>query len=93
MNLNKQFTAQKWFKDSRGNVVIWQRPNIPLWGWIVTRLSDRLVHDTHVSNGLHYLGVTLLFTWSYLELTSGVNYFRRTLGLVVLAFTIISLFT
>lgn len=59
--------------------VIAQWPNPPLWaalaGVLVARLTDGWVHA-------YARGVTLagLAAWAYLELTDGVNWFRRLLG-------------
>jgi hypothetical protein len=39
----------------------------------------------HWRSGADFLGSALLFTWAYLESTRGVSYFRRLVGLVILA--------
>lgn len=74
------------FKDKNGQVVICQTPNSPLIGWIIFTILSLLV-GTHQPK-IHELFVMLrfgfIFTWAWLEITSGVNYFRRVLGLVVL---------
>ena len=72
----------QFFKDSKGNIVIGQWPNWPLWlafgFYVLTVLPVPQLDQI----GTWGLPITLLY-WSYLELTSGVNGFRRVLGLVV----------
>lgn len=82
-----------WFvKNKQGSVVIWQFPNIPLWGWILCTLLALVLKHGHIHTGLHALAQALLFTWAYLELRSGESIFRRTLGGLVLVDLIISFF-
>lgn len=73
------------FKDQKGQLVIWQWPNVPLYGWIIAKLFTLIVSDTGLKNSLSILSTTFLFLWAYLELSSGVNYFRRSIGFVVIA--------
>lgn len=74
----------KVFRDSNGNIVVAQMPNLPLIVWIAASLL-KLVITTGVGNiGLDVLAFGSLFTWAWLELFQGVNYFRRALGLAVL---------
>lgn len=76
-------------KNKQGQLAVWQRPNLPLIVWLVARglhwlaagAADRVVRT---------LGFGALFTWAWLELFQGVNYFRRGLGLVVLGFLLLS---
>ena len=74
-------------------MVLFQAPNLPLWGWIICRTATKVFSDTSFVSGLSSLGTAFIFTWAYLELTAGVNYFRRTLGAVILGLTIMSFFT
>ncbi|OUL19036.1 hypothetical protein BV378_33850 [Nostoc sp. RF31YmG] len=77
-------TFDKIFRDNEGNVVVAQKPNLPLILWIVATLL-KLVITTGVGNTvLDAVAFGSLFTWAWLELFQGVNYFRRGLGLVVL---------
>jgi len=83
---NKLFN--KIFRDSDGQIVLAQMPNLPLIGWIVASLL-RLVFTTgKISIGLEALAFGCLFTWAWEELFQGVNYFRRALGLIVLIWAI-----
>jgi hypothetical protein len=73
-------------------MVIVQKPNPPLivaaLGWLIGFFGK---------GSAHQFGVTLftvsIIIWAYLEITSGVNLFRRILGLVVLAMVSFSLYS
>lgn len=75
-------TFTNFFRDAQGRIVIAQWPNYPLWiaivCFILTRLSIPVLHDI----GFWGLIISLLY-WSYLEIVSGVNTWRRFLGVVV----------
>jgi hypothetical protein len=70
------------FRDPQGRIVIAQWPNYPLWiaivCFILARLSVPVLHNI----GFWGLIISLLY-WSFLEIISGVNTWRRFLGLVV----------
>lgn len=80
----KNTLFDKIFRDSDGKIVVAQMPNLPLIVWIAASLL-KLVFTTGVGNTvLEALAFGSLFTWAWLELFQGVNYFRRALGLGVL---------
>jgi hypothetical protein len=68
--------------------VLAQWPNPPLWialaGVLVARLTGGWVHA-------YARGVTVagLAAWAYLELTDGVNWFRRALGGAGLVYVVV----
>jgi hypothetical protein len=73
----------KFFKDKSGKVVIAQWPNLPLWFALFFFILEKF------STGiLEIIGASGLFAslvvWSYMEITSGVNGFRRFFGVVVM---------
>jgi hypothetical protein len=74
----------KTFRDDNGNIVIAQPPNLPLIVWIVTSLLTLVFPSGTINTVLSFLANGSLFTWAWLELFEGVNYFRRALGLAVL---------
>lgn len=74
----------KIFRDSNGNIVIAQKPNLPLIVWIVTSILALIFTSGKINTVLDLLAYGSLFTWAWLEIFQGVNYFRRGLGLVVL---------
>lgn len=81
---------QKTFTDKKGDIVIAQSPNLPLFGWIIMELVSLVLSKGHVKVALQDLATAFLFTWAYLEITKGVNYFRKFLGLVVILIIILS---
>jgi len=75
------------FKDKSGSIVITQFPNWPLWSFLVFSLFG-LIDSRHTFS---YWGATVsLVYWSYLEITQGVNLFRKGLGVFVLIFLIVT---
>ncbi|MCC5643554.1 hypothetical protein LC607_11470 [Nostoc sp. CHAB 5824] len=76
--------VDKTFRDNDGNIVLAQMPNLPLIVWIVTSLLTLVVPSGKINTALDLVAYGSLFTWAWLELFQGVNYFRRALGLVVL---------
>ena len=72
------------FRDSDGNIVIAQMPNLPLIVWIAATLLNLIPTTGNIHTGLDALAFGSLFTWAWQELFQGVNYFLRALGLVVL---------
>jgi hypothetical protein len=78
------------FRDQEGKVVLAQMPNLPLITWIVASLLKIIFTTGKINIGLEVLAFGALFTWAWEELFQGVNYFRRTLGLLVLVALIAS---
>jgi hypothetical protein len=74
----------KFFRDSNGNIVIAQPPNLPIIVWGVASLLKLFFTSGLTNVGLDLIAFGSLFTWAWLELFQGVNYFRRMLGFVVL---------
>jgi hypothetical protein len=74
----------KTFRDSQGAVVLAQPPNPPLWTWIATTLLKFVFTKGSFYEVLDAIAFGSLFTWAWLELFDGVNYFRRSLGAIVL---------
>ena len=72
-------------------MLILQKPNPPL---IAAGIG--FVIDKFASGVFQTIGTTLfissLIIWSYLELTKGVNWFRKALGGIVLIITLMNLF-
>ncbi|HEY4964679.1 MAG TPA: hypothetical protein VIH90_08385 [Candidatus Saccharimonadales bacterium] len=80
------------FKDKEGHIVIIQSPNLALSCWILIELITHLLHQGHIKNSLQDIGTAFLFTWAFLEITKGSNYFRRFLGFAVFVTIIVSFF-
>jgi hypothetical protein len=80
---------ERCFKNDDGNIVIWQKPNLPIIIWLVSSLLVQLTHG-RLEQLFNLTSYGALFTWAYLEIFQGVNWFRRTLGFVILTATIYS---
>ena len=78
------------FRDQEGKFVLAQMPNLPLITWIVASLLKIVFTTGKINIGLDALAFGSLFTWAWEELFQGVNYFRRTLGLLFLIALIFS---
>jgi hypothetical protein len=74
----------KIFRDSEGNIVIAQPPNLPLIAGITTTALKFLFTYGNLYIAVDAIAFGSLFTWAWLELFDGVNYFRRALGLITL---------
>lgn len=72
------------FRDSEGNIVIAQMPNLPLVVGLAATLLQLIVPSGKIQTALDLVAFGALFTWAWQELFEGVNYFRRALGLIVL---------
>jgi hypothetical protein len=77
----------KFWLDKNGDYVIWQWPNAWLIGWALATVVS-LMTKAKVSDVFSLIGTASLIVWSGLEIISGVNYFRRALGLVVMVFSV-----
>lgn len=80
------------FKDKKGHITLVQWPNLLLWSWIFLKLLSYVVQSGNWHTGSEQLSRAVLFAWAYLEITEGVNYFRRLFGLIVLIFIVASYF-
>lgn len=76
--------VDKTFRDDDGKIVLAQMPNLPIIVWIVTSLLSLILTSGKINTVLDVVANGSLFTWAWLELFQGVNYFRRALGLAVL---------
>lgn len=79
----------KIFKNGDGEYVLFQMPNVWIIAWAVITMMS-LFTTGQVSNVLGWLGLAALTVWAFLEITRGVNYFRRALGAFVALFIIAS---
>ncbi len=80
----KNTLFDKIFRDSEGNVVLAQMPNLPILVWLAATLLKLIPTSGSIHAGLDAIAFGSLFTWAWQELFEGVNYFRRSLGLIVL---------
>jgi hypothetical protein len=80
--------VDKIFKDKEGKVVLWQVPNAPLLLWAFSEVLNEFVAHGSFKTLCMAVAFGALFTWAWLEMTTGVNYARRALGVIVLVLTI-----
>jgi hypothetical protein len=78
------------FRDSNGQIVIGQPPNLPILIWGGASLLQLIFKARQINFGLDLLATGALLVWAILELFQGVNYFRRSLGLIVLIGLVVS---
>lgn len=70
------------FRDSKGNIVIAQPPNLPVLVGAAATLLYFVLSGSELQTAIGLVAFGALFTWAWQELFEGVNYFRRALGLV-----------
>jgi hypothetical protein len=70
------------FRDSKGNIVIAQMPNLPVLVGLAATLLQFILPSGSIQTAINLIAFGALFTWSWQELFEGVNYFRRSLGLI-----------
>ena len=72
------------FRDSTGEIVIMQSPNLPIIVWVSATLLKFFFKTGQTKVALDILAFVSLLYWSFLEITQGADYFRRDLGVIVL---------
>jgi hypothetical protein len=82
----------KIFKDKHGQLAITAVPNPPLIIWAVATVAGKLFKHGAIHDALSLVGFAAIVFWALLEIFQGASYFRRALGLVVLAITFYSRF-
>jgi hypothetical protein len=79
---HKRDLWDKIWRNKKGEIVLTERPNIPLIIWVI--LTPIAIFTTGtLSNVLYILAVVSLAIWALLVIILGTNYFRRFLGTVV----------
>lgn len=84
--------SKKIFQDKEGNIVIFQRPNVPILVWGISTIAARLSHGD-MRHWFQLLATLALTIWALLEVGWGANYFRRTLGAIVVIFMLVTRLT
>lgn len=75
--------TERIFHDKSGRLVIFQKPNPPLLIFAAGMCVAAFTHG-RVKIWTGSFAFVALAVWALLEAVSGVNYFRRALGLLVL---------
>ena len=79
------------FVTKQGAVVVGQKPNWPLYCFISFRVLSLFVHGQFGHYLVSFSNIFLII-WASLEIYSGVNLFRRLLGVFVLGNIFVSWF-
>lgn len=88
--MKRQTIIDKVFKDKDGKVVLMQAPNGPILLWAISEVFSEFIAHGTFQKLCSFVAFGALFTWAWMEIFSGVNYFRRGLGVVVLIFSLYS---
>lgn len=72
------------FRDREGNIVIAQMPNLPVLVGLGATFLQFVLPISKIQTVAELVAFGSLFTWAWQELFDGVNYFRRSLGLIAL---------
>lgn len=81
---------QRFFCDKQGNVVIAQRPNVPLLLGLVSWLLSLFLPYGELNFVISLVAFGSLFTFAWLEIFDGSSPFRRVVGAVVMVVIILS---
>lgn len=82
--------VDKCFRDKEGRIAIFQPPNTPLILWFVCVVLNRFTADSSTFHKtIEVVGFGALFTWAWLEIFYGTNYFRRFMGMFILLFSVL----
>ncbi|MGG6293982.1 hypothetical protein ACQ4M4_06125 [Leptolyngbya sp. AN02str] len=73
------------FRDQNGRIVIAQPPNLPVLVSSTATILQFVLPVGKLQTACTLIAFGGWFTWSWLEIFDGVNYFRRGLGLLVLS--------
>ncbi|MFQ4135990.1 hypothetical protein PGN35_006675 [Nodosilinea sp. PGN35] len=72
------------FRDSAGNIVIGQMPNLPVLVAVTATVLQTVLPAGLPQTAAALVAFGTWFTWAWQELFEGVNYFRQALGLAAL---------
>lgn len=81
--------SKRFFHDDDGNIVLFQPPNAPILAWLIAMLASHITAGT-LELFCKLVAFGALFTWAWLELFNGVNYFRRCIGAAILILIVVS---
>lgn len=72
------------FNDSQGKVVVAQKPNLPIIVWALASLIRLVIDSGNLNRALDIIALTSIIYWALSEVVSGVNLFRKIIGVAVL---------
>lgn len=80
---------RKFFTNKEGEVVLFQRPNVPIIVWFLSMVLATVSTNPVVRSRFGLLATIAIIIWALMEIIWGASYFRRLLGAVVLIVVII----
>jgi hypothetical protein len=83
-NKSKTFIS-KAFYDKDGHLILFQVPNVPLILCLISAILGMVLTGIPQTVAILIFNASFL-SWAILELTTGVNYFRRSLGLIAIIY-------
>lgn len=87
----KYLSTNRWIKNKDGQTVFFQPPNAPILIWFgLTVIKPLLPENTMFYQIVTVVAFGALFTWAWLEISSGVTYLRRLLGGIVMVVSVIT---
>jgi hypothetical protein len=89
MSRYRKTFRDKFWHDKDGDFVVWQSPNMWLMVWFVLFVLSEFIRNDVTRFLTSWVGFGAILVWAALEASSGVNYFRRMLGWLVLIFAIL----
>lgn len=88
--MSKQTFVEKCYKNDQGKITIAEPPNLPILVWLVSVVLQKIISNGTVHDIFVVIGFGAIFTWAWLEVFQGTNYFRRLLGVVVIVAAVYS---
>ncbi len=79
-----QSVWDKIWRDAEGNISIVEMPNIPIAMAALFLIVSNIFSQGRLHISAQYIYFGFLFTWAWLEISTGKSYFRRALGALVL---------
>lgn len=73
-----------WFRTSAGKIVIGQKPNTPMVVYSTAKTVASIAPKGRLRDGARLVADASLTYWAVLELTDGVNRFRKLMGFATL---------
>ena len=85
-------TSDRFWHDKNGDLVVLQWPNKTIVAWFITFVLSEVIHTQPFKFVLSWTAFVLLVIWSVREIRGGVNYFRRSIGVLILLLAILTRF-
>lgn len=79
-------------RDKNGHIQLVQLPNVPIFGWLIFMILSNVIAADPLKTGFSSLSLIFLAIWAYLEITRGLSYFRRALGVFIAIVIVFNLF-